>query len=176
MFKTERKLRACCSSVVSQVKRWAQKIKRDTIRIAKVVGHQEGKEVVFLHGDYMCGLCVPGLTRYRLKGLNRPPVALSVISSMVTVLWGSLRRSPDGLRSPVTESNPRLLTNGYYIWTEDSFSATEDGNITLSPSQTRVLYKENLVKVSRRVRSRISTLAHLSIIHSFTHWVIQHCL
>ncbi|XP_047639180.1 transmembrane protein 71 isoform X2 [Phacochoerus africanus] len=44
--------------------------------------------------------------------------------------------------------SPRLLTNGYYIWTEDSFLCDKDGNITLSPSQTRVLYKENLVSLS----------------------------
>ncbi|XP_059757491.1 transmembrane protein 71 isoform X2 [Balaenoptera ricei] len=42
----------------------------------------------------------------------------------------------------------RLLTNGYYIWTEDSFLCDKDGNITLSPSQTSVLYKENLVNAS----------------------------
>ncbi|KAK2095016.1 Transmembrane protein 71, partial [Saguinus oedipus] len=41
--------------------------------------------------------------------------------------------------------SPRLLTNGYYIWTEDSFLYNKDGNITLNPSQTRVIYKENLV-------------------------------
>ncbi|KAJ8784971.1 hypothetical protein J1605_007527 [Eschrichtius robustus] len=44
--------------------------------------------------------------------------------------------------------SPRLLTNGYYIWTEDSFLCDKDGNITLSPSQTSVLYKENLVNAS----------------------------
>ncbi|DAA22828.1 TPA: hypothetical protein BOS_13767 [Bos taurus] len=55
---------------------------------------------------------------------------------------------------PLTDSpftcrrSPRLLTNGYYVWTEDSFLCDEDGNITLSPSQTRVLYKENLVSAS----------------------------
>lgn len=42
--------------------------------------------------------------------------------------------------------SPRLLSNGYYIWTEDSFLCGEDGNITLSPPQTSVLYKENLVR------------------------------
>ncbi|XP_067567332.1 transmembrane protein 71 isoform X3 [Pseudorca crassidens] len=44
--------------------------------------------------------------------------------------------------------SPRLLTNGYYIWTEDSFLCDKDGNTTLSPSQTSVLYKENLVNAS----------------------------
>ncbi|KAF7481216.1 Hypothetical predicted protein [Marmota monax] len=44
--------------------------------------------------------------------------------------------------------SPRLLTNGYYVWTEDSFLCDEDGNITLNPSQTTVMYKENLVSLS----------------------------
>uniref|UniRef100_A0A2K5R120 Transmembrane protein 71 n=1 Tax=Cebus imitator TaxID=2715852 RepID=A0A2K5R120_CEBIM len=57
--------------------------------------------------------------------------------------------------SPLTGSHytcrrsPRLLTNGYYIWTEDSFLCNKDGNITLNPSQTRVIYKENLVSTSK---------------------------
>lgn len=42
--------------------------------------------------------------------------------------------------------SPRLLSNGYYTWTEDSFLYDKDGNITLSPPQTSVLYKENLVR------------------------------
>ncbi|PNJ09167.1 TMEM71 isoform 5 [Pongo abelii] len=45
--------------------------------------------------------------------------------------------------------SPRLLTNGYYIWTEDSFLCNKDGNITLNPSQTSVMYKENLVSTSK---------------------------
>ncbi|XP_032172310.1 transmembrane protein 71 isoform X2 [Mustela erminea] len=44
--------------------------------------------------------------------------------------------------------SPRLLSNGYYTWTEDSFLYDKDGNITLSPPQTSVLYKENLVSLS----------------------------
>ncbi|KAM4865575.1 transmembrane protein 71 isoform 2-T9 [Thomomys bottae] len=44
--------------------------------------------------------------------------------------------------------SPRLLTNGYYIWTEDSFLCDGDGNITLHPSQTSVIYKENLIRAS----------------------------
>ncbi|XP_054446074.1 transmembrane protein 71 [Pteronotus mesoamericanus] len=45
--------------------------------------------------------------------------------------------------------SPRLLTNGYYIWTEDSFLCDREGNITLNPSQTSVMYKENSVKASK---------------------------
>ncbi|KFW93137.1 Transmembrane protein 71, partial [Phalacrocorax carbo] len=46
--------------------------------------------------------------------------------------------------------SPRLLSNGYYILTEDSFLSDDEGNVTLTPSQTSVTYKENLVRVFRR--------------------------
>ncbi|KAL6074550.1 hypothetical protein STEG23_018090 [Scotinomys teguina] len=49
----------------------------------------------------------------------------------------------------VCRRSPRLLTNGYYIWTEDSFLCDTDGHITLNPSHTSVMYKENLVKASK---------------------------
>ncbi|ELK38134.1 Leucine-rich repeat-containing protein 6 [Myotis davidii] len=58
----------------------------------------------------------------------------------------------EGGEDPLTGSylpcrrSPRLLTNGYYIWTEDSFLCDRDGNITLSPSQTSVMYRENSVR------------------------------
>ncbi|XP_058300422.1 transmembrane protein 71 isoform X6 [Hylobates moloch] len=61
--------------------------------------------------------------------------------------------------------SPRLLTNGYYIWTEDSFLCDKDGNITLNPSQTSVMYKENLVRIFRkkkRIRRPFSSLFNLS--------------
>ncbi|XP_010833072.1 PREDICTED: transmembrane protein 71 isoform X1 [Bison bison bison] len=75
--------------------------------------------------------------------------------------------------SPFTcRRSPRLLTNGYYIWTEDSFLCDEDGNITLSPSQTSVLYKENLVRIfrkKRRIRRSFSSLFNLSASESWLH-------
>ncbi|XP_012880621.1 PREDICTED: transmembrane protein 71 isoform X8 [Dipodomys ordii] len=55
--------------------------------------------------------------------------------------------------------SPRLLTNGYYIWTEDSFLCDSDGNITLNPSQTSVMYKENLVRVFRKKKRIRHTLS-----------------
>ncbi|NXG66679.1 TMM71 protein, partial [Hemiprocne comata] len=58
--------------------------------------------------------------------------------------------------------SPRLLSNGYYILTEDSFLSDEEGNITVAPSQTSVTYKENLVRIFRR-RKKI----HLSLASSF---------
>lgn len=42
--------------------------------------------------------------------------------------------------------SPRLLTNGYYSVTEDSFSWDDDGNVSLTPCQTSVSYKETLVR------------------------------
>lgn len=57
--------------------------------------------------------------------------------------------------------SPRLLTNGYYSVTEDSFSWDDDGNVSLTPCKTSVSYKENLVRVFRRRRRPRSSLASL---------------
>ncbi|XP_044100862.1 transmembrane protein 71 isoform X3 [Neovison vison] len=68
--------------------------------------------------------------------------------------------------------SPRLLSNGYYTWTEDTFLYDKDGNITLSPPQTSVLYKENLVRIFRkkkRVRRSFSNLFSLSTSKSWLH-------
>uniref|UniRef100_A0A8C8YL00 Transmembrane protein 71 n=1 Tax=Prolemur simus TaxID=1328070 RepID=A0A8C8YL00_PROSS len=68
--------------------------------------------------------------------------------------------------------SPRLLTNGYYIWTEDSFLCNKDGNITLNPSQTRVMYKENLVRIFRkkkRIRHSLPSLFNPSASQSWLH-------
>ncbi|KAM9574089.1 transmembrane protein 71 isoform 3-T8 [Guaruba guarouba] len=61
----------------------------------------------------------------------------------------------------ICRHSPRLLSNGYYIWTEDSFLSDEEGNITLTPSQTSVTYKENLVRVFRRRKKIRRSLASL---------------
>ncbi|KAM5281028.1 transmembrane protein 71 [Ctenodactylus gundi] len=61
--------------------------------------------------------------------------------------------------------SPRLLINGYYIWTEDSFLCGKDGNITLKPSQTSVMYKGNLGRIFRkkkRIRHSLSSLLNIS--------------
>ncbi|KAF3822771.1 hypothetical protein GH733_008145, partial [Mirounga leonina] len=68
--------------------------------------------------------------------------------------------------------SPRLLSNGYYTWTEDSFLCDKDGNITLSPPQTSVLYKENLVRIFRkkkRIRRSFPNLFNLSASKSWLH-------
>ncbi|NXP17219.1 TMM71 protein, partial [Scytalopus superciliaris] len=66
---------------------------------------------------------------------------------------------------PTCRRSPRLLSNGYYILTEDSFLSDEEGNITLTPSHTRLTYKENLIRVFRRrkkIRRSLDSLFNLS--------------
>ncbi|NXC94706.1 TMM71 protein, partial [Certhia familiaris] len=66
---------------------------------------------------------------------------------------------------PTCRRSPRLLSNGYYVLTEDSFLSDEEGNITLTPSHTSVRYKENLVRVFRRrkkIRRSLDSLFNLS--------------
>ncbi|NXJ93611.1 TMM71 protein, partial [Corythaixoides concolor] len=65
----------------------------------------------------------------------------------------------------------RLLSNGYYILTEDSFLPDEEGNITLTPSQTSVSYKENLVRVFRRRKKIRRSLASLFNLGVSSSWV-----
>ncbi|XP_030794035.1 transmembrane protein 71 isoform X8 [Rhinopithecus roxellana] len=72
----------------------------------------------------------------------------------------------------ICRRSPRLLTNGYYIWTKDSFLCDKDGNITLNPTQTSVIYKENLVRIFRkkkRIRHPFSSLFNLSTSKSWLH-------
>lgn len=54
--------------------------------------------------------------------------------------------SSDGGAPCCCRRSPRLLTNGYYIMTEDSFSWDDDGNVSLTTPKTNVSYKENLVR------------------------------
>ncbi|KFV50362.1 Transmembrane protein 71, partial [Gavia stellata] len=79
--------------------------------------------------------------------------------------------------NPLTDSlstcrrSPRLLSNGYYILTEDSFLSGEEGNITLTPSQTSVTYKENLVRVFRRRKKIRRSLASLFSLGASSSWL-----
>ncbi|NXJ85906.1 TMM71 protein, partial [Trogon melanurus] len=67
--------------------------------------------------------------------------------------------------------SPRLLSNGYYILTEDSFLSDEEGNVTLTPSQTSVTYKENLVRVFRRRKKIHRSLASLFNLSASSSWL-----
>uniref|UniRef100_A0A8B9EW69 Transmembrane protein 71 n=1 Tax=Amazona collaria TaxID=241587 RepID=A0A8B9EW69_9PSIT len=77
--------------------------------------------------------------------------------------------TPPGSLS-ICRRSPRLLSNGYYIWTEDSFLSDEEGNTTLTPSQTSVTYKENLVRVFRRRKKIRRSLASLFSLDASTSW------
>ncbi|KAJ8337303.1 hypothetical protein SKAU_G00385230 [Synaphobranchus kaupii] len=57
--------------------------------------------------------------------------------------------------------SPRLLSNGYYVLTEDSFVYDDEGNLSLTPSKTNISYKENLVRIFRRRRRPRRSLASL---------------
>ncbi|KAL1767926.1 transmembrane protein 71 [Sigmodon hispidus] len=71
----------------------------------------------------------------------------------------------------VCRRSPRLLTNGYYIWTEDSFFCDPDGHITLNPSHTSVMYKENLVKIFRRKKRSHRSLSSLLDLRASKSWL-----
>ncbi|XP_010020342.1 PREDICTED: transmembrane protein 71, partial [Nestor notabilis] len=78
--------------------------------------------------------------------------------------------TPPGSLS-ICRHSPRLLSNGYYILTEDSFLSDEEGNITLTPSQTSVMYKENLVRVFRRRKKIRRSLTSLFSLDASTSWL-----
>ncbi|XP_060627691.2 LOW QUALITY PROTEIN: transmembrane protein 71 [Anolis sagrei] len=71
----------------------------------------------------------------------------------------------------VCRRSPRLLTNGYYVLTEDSFLFDEEGNITLSPSQTSVTYKEKLVRIFRKRRKIRKSLVSLFNMAASNPWM-----
>lgn len=54
--------------------------------------------------------------------------------------------SVDGGQPSSCRRSPRLLTNGYYSVTEDSFTWDHHGNVSLTPCKTSVSYKENRVR------------------------------
>nr|XP_057924789.1 transmembrane protein 71 [Doryrhamphus excisus]XP_057924790.1 transmembrane protein 71 [Doryrhamphus excisus] len=57
--------------------------------------------------------------------------------------------------------SPRLLTNGYYAVTDDSFLWDDHGNVSLTPCAANVSYKENIHRVFKRRRKPRSSLARL---------------
>lgn len=69
--------------------------------------------------------------------------------------------SADGGEPCSCRRSPRLLTNGYYDVTEDSFSWDDEGNVSLTPCKTSVSYKENLYRVFRHRRRPRSSLVRL---------------
>ncbi|KAM6087651.1 transmembrane protein 71 [Chlamydotis macqueenii] len=79
--------------------------------------------------------------------------------------------STNPLTGATCRRSRRLLSNGYYILTEDSFLSDEAGNITLTPSQTSVTYKENLVRVFRRRRKIRRSLSSLFSFGASSSWL-----
>ncbi|NXL65886.1 TMM71 protein, partial [Chordeiles acutipennis] len=79
--------------------------------------------------------------------------------------------STNPLTGSACRHSPRLLSNGYYVLTEDSFLSDEEGNVTLTPSQTRVTYKENLVRIFRRRKKIRRSLASLFNLSASSPWL-----
>ncbi|XP_075684075.1 transmembrane protein 71 [Rhinoderma darwinii] len=50
----------------------------------------------------------------------------------------------------------RLISNGYYVCDEDSFCWDDLGNISFSPTQCTVSYKENMVRIFRKRRRTLA--------------------
>ncbi|XP_038664882.1 transmembrane protein 71 isoform X2 [Scyliorhinus canicula] len=66
--------------------------------------------------------------------------------------------------------SPRLLMNGYYDLSEESFM-DDEGNLTLTPSKINISYKENLVRIFRRKRRVRRSFASLFSIDSSSSWL-----
>ncbi|NXK18078.1 TMM71 protein, partial [Arenaria interpres] len=71
---------------------------------------------------------------------------------------------------PTCRRSPRLLSNGYYLLTEDSFLSDEEGNVTLTPPQISVTYKENLVRIFRRRKKIRRSLVSLFDLDASSSW------
>ncbi|XP_077414832.1 transmembrane protein 71 [Vanacampus margaritifer] len=70
--------------------------------------------------------------------------------------------SDGGVPSRCCRRSPRLLTNGYYAVTDDSFLWDEDGNVSLTSCAASVSYKEKVFRVFRRRRRKVGrSLARL---------------
>ncbi|XP_073532902.1 transmembrane protein 71 [Phyllobates terribilis] len=62
---------------------------------------------------------------------------------------------PPGITMSPCRHSLRLLSNGYYICDEDSFCWDDLGNVSFSPTQCTVSYKENMVRIWKRRRHLI---------------------
>ncbi|XP_069777880.1 transmembrane protein 71-like isoform X1 [Narcine bancroftii] len=81
--------------------------------------------------------------------------------------------NPLGVSPCMCRRSPRLLTNGYYDISEESFM-DEEGNLTLTPSKINVSYKENLVRIFRRRRKARRSFASFFSIDSPSSWLNSH--
>ncbi|KAM9349715.1 transmembrane protein 71 [Symphorus nematophorus] len=107
---------------------------------------------------FFSGAVTSSPIKRRLRGSHCQGPDLSLLSPDSSYVCYS---SADGGDPCSCRRSPRLLTNGYYSVTDDSFSWDDDGNVSLSPCKTNVSYKENLVRVFRRRRRPRGSLARL---------------
>lgn len=63
---------------------------------------------------------------------------------------------PSGVNMSPCRHSLRLLSNGYYVCDEDSLCWDDLGNISFSPTQCTVSYKENMVRIFRRRRRTLA--------------------
>ncbi|XP_072007267.1 transmembrane protein 71 isoform X2 [Engystomops pustulosus] len=63
---------------------------------------------------------------------------------------------PSGVTMSPSRHSLRLLSNGYYICDEESFCWDELGNVSFSPTQCTVSYKENMVRIFRKRRKTLA--------------------
>ncbi|KAM4029645.1 transmembrane protein 71 isoform 2-T5 [Anomaloglossus baeobatrachus] len=59
---------------------------------------------------------------------------------------------PPGINMSPSRHSLRLLSNGYYLCDEDSLCWDDLGNVSFSPTQCTVSYKENMVRIFRKRR------------------------
>ncbi|KAM9644170.1 transmembrane protein 71 isoform 3-T4 [Morphnus guianensis] len=111
------------------------------------------------NGEHRCSFSQRIFPSYACAFLDDDPAYECCSANPVTGSLSTCRRSR------------RLLSNGYYVLTEDSFLSDEEGNITLTPSQTSVTYKENLVRVFRRRKKIRCSLASLFNLGASTSWL-----
>ncbi|NXF93882.1 TMM71 protein, partial [Eubucco bourcierii] len=120
--------------------------------ISHVTSTSRGSSTAF-NGEHRCSLSQRVFPSYACAVLDDDPAYECCSTSPPTGFLSTCRHSP------------RLLSNGYYVLTEDSFLSDEEGNVTLTPTQTSVTYKENLVRVFRRrkkIRRSLDSLFSLS--------------
>ncbi|KFQ68399.1 Transmembrane protein 71, partial [Phaethon lepturus] len=123
------------------------------------VASTPGASSTAFNGEYRRSLSQQIFPSYTCAFLDDDPAYECCSTNPRTGFLSTCRRSP------------RLLSNGYYILTEDSFLSDEEGNITLTPSQTSVTYKENLVRVFRRRKKIRRSLASLFNLSTSSSWL-----
>ncbi|KAK9538366.1 hypothetical protein VZT92_003541 [Zoarces viviparus] len=107
---------------------------------------------------FFSGAVTSSPTKQRLRANHCQSLDSSLLSPDSSYLCYP---SVDGGEPFFCRRSPRLLTNGYYNVTNDSFSWDEHGNVSLTSCKTSVSYKENLFRVFRRRRRPRRSLARL---------------